>query len=557
MTTWDATDRPIGGRATPIADPMQEEKITRTYPKWEGRILALAVLAVSLFVGYVLVFRYKIIYVDAWTRALEPLYTVFQPGFHLAAIGFVWNPLPSLLMLPFAIFRDVWPPLMQLGFASNILSSLFAGVAVYHLDRILWRFGFGRTARILWCLLYIAAPLILLYSGNGMTDGMACATFIASLDGVIEYFQDGRMSGMIRAGVWIAAAFMIRYEAIPVGGLLGIGIALTIWRSEGNRKKGIAFFILFIFLEVSAVVVWMLLNWMIMKNPLYFLTSHSGNASQVSAGRYNTPFMLAARHHLSIATLEVLGFTVLFVPFLPAAVAVALLQLRRKPDPLGLPLLFASFGAPVLQIVLLYLHKSADWERFFIYYIPFGFILCAYLVYVTRKKWEGLALGAWLPLVACVVLASADFVGFKAIQSPVWGHGDNAFVSRILQGTVRSGGESSSTYMKTGVQIADYINTHPHLTVLLSTFNSFGAIPFIKNPAQVVITNEADFRSVMLNPRGRVNSIIIGDPKAPDAMADVLVRTYPTMYFGGVPWVKFVHQFPGGYRLFHVLPSAP
>lgn len=156
--------REVSGNAEPLALSSIQESAA-VYPKWEGRSLGAVVMAVSLFVGYQLVFRYHTVMVDAWTRALAGLYVVLH-GFHLAAIGFVWNPLPSLMSIPFAAARDLWPALMQEGFSSNIESAVFAAVGVYYLNKILWRFGFERTPRVLWSLLYAFNPLILLYSGQ-------------------------------------------------------------------------------------------------------------------------------------------------------------------------------------------------------------------------------------------------------------------------------------------------------------------------------------------------------------------------------------------------------
>ena len=550
MTTWDATDRPIGGRATPIAE--QEEKITRTYPKWEGRILALFVLAVSLFVGYELVFRYQVVYGDAMSRALSGLYTVFRPHFHLAAIGFLWNPLPSLLAIPFALLRGFWPPLMQLGFAANIISAGFAAVGVFHLNRLAWRFGLGRWTRIAVCLLYVVNPMMLLYGGNGMTDGMECAILIACVDQMLSYLMDDNLMGIVKAGTWLAAAFMVRHETVPIGAAFALGILLTVYRRDRDWQKAIGISIAFLFPVFTAGITWIFLNWMIMHNPLYFADSHYSNAAQLSSGIYNTAAVVADRHNLTATVLNVWGFMRLFWPF-PIAFAAAALSwfFQRSKSPV-LPIALGSLGAPALQALLLYGHRSADWARFFIYYIPFGFMLFAFslsLVKATARKW--LALGA------VVVLLSADYGTWQTLHSPVWGHGDHGVVSHIEYGTPLNRGQNAMYKIIDGRSVAAYINTHSNLRVLMSSFVSFSIIPLITNPGQIVFTNDADFKAVLLNPRGRVNAILAAPINGFTQASDAITRTYPALWSGGVPWTRLIKSFPGGDRLYAILPSAP
>jgi hypothetical protein len=521
----------------------------------ESASLGLFTSIVCLVVGYELVFRYQLVQVDAWTRALEAFYATMPPSFHLAAMGFIWNPLPSLLALPLAELRWIWPSLMTVGFASNIISSLFAAVGAIYLDRLLWRFGLGRTARILWVLLYVLNPLVLYYTANGMSDGMMAAAAIACLEGVVAYLETDRLTSLVSASCWIAAGFMTRYESVPIGAALGIGIAIAVYRRSGDRRKAEAAAVMFYVPIFCAGVIWMLLNWMIEKSPLYFLDSADSNAKQISSGGYNTPLVLAAAHHLGAAAGDVLHFTILFWPFLPLVAIMLLVQLKRGVDPVGTPILLAAFGAPLLQLALLYLHKSAAWSRFFIYYIPFGVMLLGALYYYLRprlSKWATIT----VPLFLTFVLLSADLVTWNALHSHRWGHGVASALAQIQQ--VRPGEiVPTNPYVLSGEQMAAYINTHPNLKVLVSTFSTFELVPFVRNTSQLVITNDSDFKAVLQNPLGRVNAILVVPPNNIDSKSDPIVRQYPTMWSGGLPWAKLVHQFPNQYRLFRITSSAP
>ncbi len=531
------------------------------YPKWEGRILALFTLGVSLFVGYELVFRYHIVPSGAYYRMINGLYIVWGGNFHLAAMSLYWSPLISLLSIPFALVRNWWPSLVTEGFTANILSALFATVGVYHLNRILWRFSFGRTARVLWSVLYIANPLILIYSSNGMADASECAFVLASVDGLVEYLQTGKMMGVIRGGSWLAAAFMLRYESVPIGALLGVGLALTVWRKERNGEKAIGTTIAFLFPAFAAGITWMLLNWMIKGNPLWFAVSRYSNSAQIASGGYNTPQVMAADHNILETLYQVAHFTDNFWPFLIVFAAVVIMQFRRKVDPVGLTIALGSLGAPLLQAVLLYKHSSADWDRFFIYYIPFGILLSAFLVSrIASEKGRRYA-----AILSCSVLISANYVTWNALHNTVWGDGSVGYVSAVGQRLSSRANLGNKRVNAPAVfvnvygtfaplkAIADYINSRPSIRVLVSS----DVMPWIKRPNQVVFTNEANFNSILLNPRGRVSDILVSPVSALGMDTSSVTHQYPTLYSGGVPWTKLIHQFPNGDRLYAVLPTAP
>ncbi len=553
-TVWSRSAIPVNA-----AIETNETREVASYPKWEGRILALFVLALSLFVGYQLVFHYHIVYGDAMSRALSGLYTVFRPSFHLAAVGFLWNPLPSLLSIPLALFRSLWPPITEYGFAANIISSCFAAVGVYHLNRILWRFGLGRTARVLWCLLYIANPMLLLYGGNGMTDGMMVAICVACADNVIGYLQTEELNRLIIAAVWLAAGFMVRYESVPIGAAMGVGLAFSVYRTNRNWRKAEAMLVTFWFPVVAAGITWILLNWIIMHNPLYFASSRYSNTVQLTSGSYNTPAVMAAKHHLSVALSQVIHFSILFWPYIPAALVVLALQFRRKEHSVGLPILLGSLGAPLLQLIMLYGHRSADWARFFIYYIPFGFMLCGYLMSAIPLKWR-----QWSAAGACGLLLSADVVTFSTLQNPVWGHGDHWVVSNVSH-NIEFGNSTKQAVQGVGIwptimagkEVANYMAAHPKMRVLISSFTSYAVIPLIHNPAQIVFTADPNFKAVLENPRGRVSAILAPPVNNLTKASDAITRTYPSLWSGGIPWTKFIKQFPGGDRLYAVLPTAP
>ena len=69
-------------------------------------------------IGWWLLSR-DLIFPDAMSRVANAYYVLFSRDPHLAAIGFVWNPLPSLATLPLLVFSPWFPALASLGAAGT------------------------------------------------------------------------------------------------------------------------------------------------------------------------------------------------------------------------------------------------------------------------------------------------------------------------------------------------------------------------------------------------------------------------------------------------------
>src|SRR3954447_15479957 len=87
-------DRP--SKVTP-ARPSRPPKVVKARPGRATRMVAVVFFGLSLAVAAVLVLRYYRIPADAMSRVANGSYVYRGADPHLAAVGFVWNPLPSLL----------------------------------------------------------------------------------------------------------------------------------------------------------------------------------------------------------------------------------------------------------------------------------------------------------------------------------------------------------------------------------------------------------------------------------------------------------------------------
>lgn len=503
----------------------------------------------DLLVGLYMNLGLGVIASDAMSRVANAFYVLYSRDPHLAAIGFVWNPLPSLLEMPLLTLRSLWPALATQGVAAIFVSAAFGGIGVFFLTRTLSRLGLPAWVQTALALLYACNPLILFYGANGMSDGMFVAATLAAMDGALRHVQERDLGGLTQAAWWLAVAFLLRYEAIPLALMLGLGIAWSLsLRRESKRLAGTL--LLLLAPAGYAVFVWMYLNWLIVKSPIYFIVSPYGNASQTATGAFSHGFApLQSTHgHPLAAALYVLRFALLFWPVLPGLAYMLWRSLGKRADPRAPLLLLAALATPALQVLLLTLGKSAGWDRFFLGYIPFGFLCIALWAAEgqTARRWRH-ALGAFAVILA--VLGDAGTAA--ALTTPTLGHQDGPLLAAVAHGTVQH-------HYSERDAIVRYLDRHPHLTVLCDSFDAYPIIVRLKNPRQLVITSDLNFQSILENPLGRIDAILVPEP-TPYAVPDAVNRAWPALWSGGVAWAHLLREFPGGhqFRLYTVTGSAP
>ncbi len=517
-------------------------------PLAESMAIGSTTSVLSFLLALHLVLYLHVIPSDAISRVANAYYVLFSRQPHLGAIGFVWNPLPSLLELPFTLLHSAWPALVSDGLAANIVSAAFAGLGAFYMNRLMFRFNLERWLRITLTAIYAYNPLILFYGANGMTDVMMVSTFLAAWEGALAYYQEHHLGALVAAAIWLSIAFLIRYEAVPFAALLALGLAFALFqqRRPPLEIEGVLTILLTPVVYVSAL--WIYLNWLIMKNPLYFLTSVYGNAAQLGTGAYAYAGLQGVAEHPVAVLAYVLRFTLLFWPIIPALVLLVPLSMFKRTRDARVALLLLPVAAlPLLQAVMLYLGKSAGWDRFFLTYIPAGVLLVAFLISKVSGSWRGpVAAGA------LVVLLTGDAGTLLAMSSPILGHGDGPTMAAIVQDRPVSSGLSQDQ------AIARYIDRHPHLLVGLDTFTFWDVVLSARNPHQYVITSDLNFQSILHYPEGRISDLLV--PKPTNGMQlDAVDQAYPGLWRHGESWAVLVKSFPGsqGARLYRILPNAP
>lgn len=99
----------------------------------EGILVFLIALGVYLTVAVLLDFKYHTFSGDAVSRMANGFYILYSRDRHLAAVGFVWEPLQSIADMVFLLGNHLWPALSHNDMAGSLVSALAMAGAVHQI----------------------------------------------------------------------------------------------------------------------------------------------------------------------------------------------------------------------------------------------------------------------------------------------------------------------------------------------------------------------------------------------------------------------------------------
>ncbi len=141
--------------------------------------------------GYLLTAQFNLIDGDGPSRVANAGYTILSRNPHLGAMGFVWNPLPSLVELPLLGFSHWWPELKTLGLAAVIQSALFMAGAAVGVRRIAFDRDVPRLGRWAAVAAFAANPMIVQYGAVGLSEAALIFCVVWSVRYLLLWVQSG------------------------------------------------------------------------------------------------------------------------------------------------------------------------------------------------------------------------------------------------------------------------------------------------------------------------------------------------------------------------------
>ncbi|MHB8075002.1 hypothetical protein [Desulfosporosinus fructosivorans] len=500
----------------------------------------------ELGVGYYMSYVKGFVFGDAISRVANAFYVLYIYPPHLASIGAVWNPIPSLLELPLLLLWPVYKPIASAGLAGVLISSIFAAGSAVLILRNCIHFGVSTGLGIVLTLLYAFNPFIFIYGFNGMSEMPFCFMIIWAVTSLTQWLEDPLPSHILKMGIALMLAFLTRYEAIPFAACIALSVAIAIlfMRLQYGKSEHMDLKSYFIYLEgtlivllspvVYTVIVWVLYNYIIMGDAFYFLHSNYSNSAQAQALLDNPIMSPLIDHPVSVIYYMLVKSIVFLAPFILILLIRLFSRNLLKWDFAILIILVLSINS--LQFLMLFKGESYGWMRFFMYPLP---ILMAWIPYEFNSKWNNLRVS----LVVVTLLLSALFMGWAVNNVNIASEEYKAF-------------HSNDDYEKFENQreIAKFINEKlPDSRILMDSFTTYIIIIGNLHPNNLVVTCSYNFKDAVENPRDeQINYILV--PSTVGSYLnklDAINMAYPNLYENGADWCTLVKEF-NNYRLYKV-----
>ncbi len=511
-----AEDRVQAARARARIEHGDEEI---AQPRWiEGLLLFLIAAGVYFWVGYETIVEDGVVVFDALDRLTRAYMAWHNDPPKLAAIGFVFPPLTTVVFLPFTVIKPLATSLVALPLASAI----FGGSMIVAMNRLLAACSMTGLQRWLVLALFGLNPLVLFYAGNGMSEVVYLALLTFSLYCFMSWFLTAQPRFLVAAGLAFSLLVLLRYSfgiwALVIAAMMAVGLSRR--GAQNDETEGTL--VTFLAPLVYALGVWMLFNWLIVGDPLRWLSTSGAfavNAPQADAA--GDVGLLDVLERSGQLTLGVFALGIVVVPAL-------VLSAIAKRDEMscwlaGLALTgVVVFGANAMI--------EQDFNA-----LAMRNALPVLIVCVAGAAWlyrilPSLRLIIWLVALAGLVLTAVG--SWNAMQRYPFQGQEQAFVRAI-----KSGGDQDATNSIGGFrvgttpeqQMASYINANirGRSTILTDNGQTFGVILLSGRPQLFfdrVDKGDGTFEQVVLRPHGRVTHLLM----AKQVSGDLIRRRYRT-----------------------------
>ena len=379
VAVHDDASAPVAG----VQPPVTEGRRRLTATQWWGISLFAGLVAGYLAVGAYLYLAVGYINPDASSRVGNAGFTIWSRDPHLGAIGFVWNPLPSLIEIPLVELSshwplNQWPELRRVGFAGAVMSAVFMAGAGWQVRRIALDYGAGRALRWIAIAAFALNPMIILYAGMGMSEAPFLFFLLWSCRRILLWVNRSRVLDLVIAGVALGLAYLTRYEALPAAAGVAVGVFVVSTRRHRPEEPsgpaawragapfGVHDATIVAMPTAFAFVVWAGLGWLLDGNAFSQFSSQYGNSAQVEAAGIVSAEDVGAGPLAEVIIANLLGMQPLLFAVLPVVAWIAV-RLRRVDA--AVPAVV--FGSVLLfQMSAVILGSTFGWFRFYLASTP-------------------------------------------------------------------------------------------------------------------------------------------------------------------------------------------
>lgn len=526
-----------------------------------GEAAAAFLASVSVYLGVaVWMLTHNVIFPDSVSRVANAYYVLFSRDPHLPAVGFVWNPLPSVLLLPLIAVKGLFPVLTRDAFAGPIESSIFMAGAVVLVLRLLRTFGVPPRLRRVLTALFALSPLIVIYASSGLSEAMLLFFTLLTCSCLAGWLIDRRPGQLVGTGLALAGAYLTRYEAVaPACGVVLAVLVVTFLSSRGSRRQRLLLALNDVLVVLLPFVVafagWALSSRILVGSWFPTFTSDYGNSASVNSARGyiagGTGTTEAAMAHYTAD--QLLGLEPFAVVLLILAVIVAIR--RRHLAALAIPLVVGAVLA--FDDLAFLVGDSYGWLRFQISVIPLTVLLAGVVLArgpqgavaspaapsLSAPLSNGPARGqrrrrvtssAGVVLVTAMVAVSVPVSLFTVTDHRLAREETATLLAAVQPSRALSVDRDHLSIYKTEHRVAAQLDAM-HLrdgTVLTESQYAYDIVLASHDPHQFVITSDKEFVGSLADPTDHgIRYLLV--PQTAGAPFDALDEHYPGLYRNG------------------------
>lgn len=530
----------------------------------ESAAVFFAALAWFTVIG-VAMMKHNVVFSDALSRVGNAYYVLYSRDPHLPAIGFVWNPLPSLVELPLLPFKAIWPQLSTIGAAGVVQSVLAMAGATAVLANTLRKLGATRSVRLALVVAFVIQPMIMLYAGSGLSEAMFIFFLLLCVNQLISWLEHATVGALVGAGLALAGGYLTRYESVPAACAAVLCVAVVSWRRARHtpniRRSLVGTDVAIVGAPFAVTfVAWSMMSKIIVGEWLPTFSSVYGNSAQVRSGstsiRGTTGQDLGQT--LDYLSRQLIGLAPLLGVLLVWAAVVVVR--RRQLAAIAVPLVLGAVLA--FDNLTLIAGSSFGWLRFQIMAIPLMVLLAGTIAArpeSVRKacpaRRSTAIISAVLATVAVLVSLPTQFALLTDTRSGLAREEAPMMVSLFRPDKASKEDRKSLLLFHNERQISadiDRMNL-PDGSVLTDTAYAYSVVLASKRPKTYVVTSDRDFEAAVNDPvRHHIRYLLVSN----FAIADALQRKWPTLYDDGGGVATLVKTYTGvsygNWRLYRV-----
>ena len=462
-------------------------------------------------------------------------------------------------------------------FSATIVSALAMAGAVYQVRCTLSEWGVSAAPRLTIVALLALNGMILLYGGNGMSEGLYLCTLLATCRYLLRWLRDNQLTSLVYAAIALGLCYVVRNEAIGpalLGGVVVLVIALM--KSSASRRgrmwAALTDVVIFEIPVFTAFVGWAVTSYVITGQPFQQFTSNYGTTSQIK---------LEGSAALKQRVLQDLHDVFYLSPSIILVAVVAIVLAYRRRD-VGILAPLSVVGGALVFDLLAYVNNSIQpWFRYFICAVPLEsllvgsfFVTLPALVNISRSEKKLSAFSrhrttaALFALIAAVIIVPTNLTTILGMSKPKIGYEETQNLAFIFS-RHPSPAEAEAPLTYPAMQkISSYLYNDIKGTGQVIVDNFSVCVPMIismsSNPRIFVIPNDRSYQRTLDDPLTfHAHYILDPDPVGLGSLATTNIQ-YPNLWKSGAGFAVQVHSFPSmgacpQFRLFRVNqhPSQP